>query len=262
MLPDDVLLIVVDCLDDGSIERILSTLSLVCRSWSDAFGEEKTRFWNGLSDRYGIPLNGGRRRRSTANVKRNFFCRKRQVDEARRLEADKAVWEIWKRLRKGDCVTWVQKRLRPIHPSTPPRKRNSICHHRVRGLENRTLLMLACWWGRHRTVRWLLKQDDELGPSSSIFCVDDGNASALLIAAWAGHIAVVKLILERVVVLAQSDRNLISHHLNLEGIPPLTSSCGGRGPKTAICWAERKGFRSVVRVLEKAGANTDHRNEL
>ena len=264
LLPEEVLLNVVDYLSEDRIEKILSTLPLVCRSGSKAFGAEKIRFWNGLGERYGIPVhlsNRRRRQRSAANVKRNFFLRKQQIDEARRLQTDKIVWQIWKRLRKSDCVAWVEKRLQSIdRSSTKPNNCNIICRHRVRGLENRTLLMLACWWGRHRTVRWLLEQDDELGPSSNVFYVDDGNASALLIASWAGHIAVVKLLLERLEIVSQSDRNIITQHLNLEGIPPLTSSCGGRGPKTAICWAERKGFRNVVRVLEEAGASTGHRN--
>ena len=37
---------------------------------------------------------------------------------------------------------------------------------------------------------------------------------------------------------------LLTKYVNIKGIPPLTSSCGGRGPYTALEWAKRKRLES------------------
>ena len=75
---------------------------------------------------------------------------------------------------------------------------------------------------------------------------DDLNATPLLIAAWAGHVSAVGVLLKKQVSKA---------HLHQKGAPPLTSSCGGHGPKTALDWAQRKQFPEVVRLLKRAGAH-------
>lgn len=55
--------------------------------------------------------------------------------------------------------------------------------------------MLASWRGRTRSVKTLL----ELGAEPTL--TDDRDGSPLVIAAWAGHLAVVKLLLDRIVAI-------------------------------------------------------------
>ena len=52
-----------------------------------------------------------------------------------------------------------------------------------------------------------------------------------MVAAWAGH--------RRAVVLLLADAR-VAADVRREGSPPQTSSCGGRGAKTAAAWARRK----------------------
>jgi hypothetical protein len=47
------------------------------------------------------------------------------------------------------------------------------------------------------------------------------------------------------------------------GVPPLSSSCGGQGAKSALDWARRKGFRKIVTLLQdyvpvELGKHDDH----
>jgi hypothetical protein len=288
-LPDEILWNILTRLDP--IEQVLTTIPRVCRAWNRALDGDQTRFWIGLTELHGIKVGKRqqlkRRRRRNTNAKRTFFKRKRETDQALRLETDQVVWEIWKRLRKKDCVGWVRKRIASHNHQNEQQSKGSdndndndndnntlnnsvsIVHHPVRGLERRTLLHLACWCGRTNTVRMLLEQQ-----GASRHVVDDWNATPLLIAAWDGHEGVVRLLLEKQLLFKEEkqtqqkddddDNGTHTHkeeyyYLNLPGVPPLTSSCGGRGPKTAICWAERKGHESIVRLLERAGADTSHR---
>jgi ankyrin repeat protein len=74
---------------------------------------------------------------------------------------------------------------------------------------------------------------------------DDNGASALMMAAWAGQLATVKVLLAHVVkhcpeVIAE------------QGVTPMTSACGGRGPHTAAIWAERKGYTKIASLLSNA----------
>eukprot|EP01045_Picozoa_sp_COSAG04_P026835 COSAG04_NODE_3807_length_2511_cov_2.242537_2_plen_75_part_00 len=54
---------------------------------------------------------------------------------------------------------------------------------------------------------------------ADVNATDDHGFSPLLMAAWAGRLAVVEWLLTRDDV-----------ELGLEGVPPQSSSCGGRGP--------------------------------
>lgn len=98
-----------------------------------------------------------------------------------------------------------------------------------------SLLNMACRWGRSRCARLLLDR----GADADI--ADADGFTPLLNAAWSGNLSLCKLILE-----ARPDVDLIA-----EGRPHKTSSCGGRGPFTARVWAERKGFDSIVRLLDR-----------
>ena len=276
--------------------------------------------------------------RSGSNIKRSFFQRRYAKHQAYRHEADVLILDLKQRLQKKDCVSWVRKRLAtPTSSSSssssssmvPPKKeedgasrdgeyyyfskRNTIhnrVHHQLpEEYENRTVLLLAAWYGRCRTVHMFVHEPVF---QASIYVVDGMNASPLLVAAWAGHVRIVKIILDKLYTDGSHEDNnnedgdtnnannneflkfsktsssnnknlknddaikskqqqlllrcrrrprprLLRQHqdyLDLKGIPPMTSSCGGRGPKTALDWAERKGFGRIVALLLESGATT------
>ena len=66
---------------------------------------------------------------------------------------------------------------------------------------------------------------------------DAGGFTPLLVAAWCGHIDLVKLLLSR------------GASTEPKGGPPMTSACGGVGPYDAETWAARKGFGDVVLAI-------------
>jgi hypothetical protein len=228
-LPEDILVNILSRLDSSSLEDALRSLPCVCSSWRQALSNDKTRFWNLLAKRQGIPRLGRR------NPKQAFFRRQREIREASEKKTDRLVQQLVKRLCKSDCVAYIRKKLL-VYPQ--------IAHHRVASMENRTLLHYASWYGRTKTVELLLEDYQ-----ASLFRVDDSNATPLLIAAWAGQAATVKILLAKLATLPDSNKCL-----DLKGVPPLTSSCGGKGPKTALCWAQRKDFPRVANLLEKVGA--------
>lgn len=45
--------------------------------------------------------------------------------------------------------------------------------------------------------------------------------------------------------------------LTLKGVPPQSSSCGGRGPFTAEVWARRKGYDDIANMIRTAAAATE-----
>lgn len=225
-IPAEILVNILSSLDP--LEESLRTLPIVCRSWSQTFGPQNTRFWAVLAKSRNLSI--GRR-----HAKRAFFQRYHQQKRARKNEADQIILQLGRRLERSDCVAHVRKQLE----SYP-----TLVHHRVSLLEHRTLLHLACWRGRTKAVKLLL-EDYQASPWE----LDDSSASPLLVAAWSGHASVVRLLLAQLSSAKNSKKR--QAYLEQKGVPPLTSSCGGRGPKTALCWAKRKGFQDVVRLLEK-----------
>ena len=253
-LSDDLLVRVLSWLDDDdgsgkAFESTLTALHRVCRSWNRALGADKTGFWNAMvtgihprSNR--VRGNPDRRaaRRTTRSAsekatdpKQHFFRRRREIRHRLHREADALIARVLvPRLQRADCALLVRKHLR-----ASPRW---WARHQVPELEHRTLLHYAGWHGRTNTARVLL--DHGASPRA----LDDSNASPLLIAAWAGRVCTTELLLDR---LAPGD---VRAHLAVRGVPPLTSSCGGKGPKPAREWARRKGFHRIARLLEKAAA--------
>ena len=268
-LPEEILLRIIFQLDYSSLEIALTNLPRVCRNWNKAFSSDKRCVWTGLAHRFGVRV--GKRQLSKSGsrhgLKHSVWKRKQELDAAKRVQHDAMVWEIWKKLRASDCVAWTRKRLlkRNNKNNSEPIGVRVLVDHRVRSLEHRTVLHLACWCGRNRTVGMLL---DEF--AADIFVRDDLDATPLLIAAWAGHASVVRLLLKRLrlpppqttttltttttttIELTRTQQQLLFSYLNQKGAPPLTSSCGGRGSKTALCWAKRKEHWEVVRLLEQA----------
>ena len=238
LLPDEVLANILSRLE--SIEETLTVLPVVCRSWAQIFGSDKDRFWSLLANSILGSASMGQRRRCR-NSKKMFFQRYFQQKEAKCREADREILKLAARLAKNDCVAHIRKHIK-ANPN--------FVHHKVSSHEHRTLLHYASWYGRVKTVQFLVQDDCR----ASIWELDDSHASPLLIAAWAGKTKVVRLLLSFLSSDASKDEdnNRQQDYLNQKGVPPLTSSCGGKGPKTALCWARRKGFKDIVRLLERA----------
>jgi len=231
----------------GPLEDFLPAISCVCRSWSQAFRSDQPRFWQLLAQNQGISLGGGatgcRQYNHSRDFKKLFYRRYRQVHQSRQNEVDEMIQELGRRLRKSDCVTHVRKRLNSGKSGTFSPNMMTV-NRAVPSLFHRTLLHLACWWGCRNTVRMLLTDFE-----ASLFVTDDLNASPLLIAAWAGQTGVVKEILVHLRQELRHDKQKMRYYLEQKGASPLTSSCGGKGEKTALVWAYRKGFQSVVNLL-------------
>ena len=85
-----------------------------------------------------------------------------------------------------------------------------------------TLLQVAARRGRLRCVEELVKR------GACIDAADDGRFTALASAAWSGHIPIVYYLVNQ------------GAKLDVAGVPPMTSACGGKGPYTAEVWALRK----------------------
>lgn len=168
--------------------------------------------------------------RNSRNLKMAFFKGVSARRRALNALADREVWQIWMTMHARDCPAAV-RRLIDIHPEIQ-------LSHALSFYGHRTLAMLAAWRGRLRTLQEVVKR----GGGRCLATADDGGFTPLCFAAWAGHRHVVAWLVEQPEVI-----------FDPEGIPPLTSSCGGRGPHTAEvskCYA--------IKILEPA--DTPHRH--
>lgn len=291
----------------NALESTMRTLPLVCRSWNQRLLSSDNEFWIGLlvrsnvntsastgnhikiSTRRKIARTRNRHTRTTTirnNSKTQFFKRRKEIRCSNRQEADTLILQCIERLKKIDCVAYIRKQTMSISLSSSSSSPSSfqqrqrtkiIMHHRVAELEHRTIFHYACWYGRTKTISFLLSLQHALNntnnnnrnsssvPSASSSMVeglDDSNASPLLIAAWAGQTPVVKRLLKESLSWTKNYKSNSNDNDNsnqcrmsifdVKGVPPLTSSCGGKGPKTALVWAKRKGFHRIVRLLEEA----------
>ena len=95
-----------------------------------------------------------------------------------------------------------------------------------------TLLHVASRRNRRETLRELI----QIGADLDI--QDENGLTPLAGASWAGH---VKCVFD--LLYAGAD-------LRPQGTPPMTSSCGGKGPYDAETWAQRKGLVEILKMLE------------
>ena len=77
---------------------------------------------------------------------------------------------------------------------------------------------------------------------------DRGGFTPLLMAAWCGHKLLVGMLLNA------------GAPIDDVGVPPLTSSCGGKGPFDAATWAERKGYGRIVEDIRWEIENRESRS--
>ena len=176
-----------------------------------------------------IPLPTSCARRTRLSAGDPFLALIKGLMRVRRNKAramDSACWKLWMKLHSRDHQALLRRAVVD---------RPELCRHRLSFYGERTLAMLAAWRGRLKCLKAAL----EYGADPD--AVDVGGFSPLLFAAWANHLHVIKY--------------LLRHHdvaLDRKGEPPLSSSCGGTGPKTALEWATRKGFTAVANHLRAA----------
>jgi hypothetical protein len=234
-LPEEIMVIIISgYLDPRKLEETLSILPCVCSPWSRIFHERL--FWIFLGKSQHVRI-----RSRCRNPKEFFWKRRQQLQKAKEAEADDIIVKLSRRLARTECAPYIRKQLLSVTEEI----RQIILHRAVPSLEQRTLLHMAAWHGRHRAVYLLLQEF-----KTSFFVNDDNNATPLLIAAWAGHIKVVAVLLSCLAKHGSSDKRIT--YIKQIGVPPQSSSCGGKGPKAALEWARRKGFTNVVRLLERA----------
>lgn len=150
---------------------------------------------------------------------------------------DKAVWSLWLKMHTQDAAAHINRLARKVgtHAFDPD--------HRLSFYGDRTLLMLACWRGRLRCVRTLLEYGADVNARDAF------DATPLLFASWAGRSNVVRWLLTTYATNGTSNCHI---DLDVSGCPPMTSSCGGKGPLPAKMWAQRKGFVDIVRMIDRA----------
>ena len=238
-LPDELLVTILSSYVGSSLlQDTLSALPCVCRSWAQTL--EKVEFWRLLGQKHNIII-----RPRCRNPKQFFWRRRHQLQTAMEDEADRTLLQWKQRLIKKDCVAYIRKQLTSIPDAS---LRHTLLHRAVPSEEHRTLLHTAAWHGRPAVIRLLL-QEYHLSP-----CVEDNHhATPLLMAAWAGHERAVAILLECILNdHKETHPVLVLAYLQQKGVPPQSSSCGGKGPKSALEWATRKGFTSIVQQLETA----------
>lgn len=147
-----------------------------------------------------------------------------------------ALYELRSTIWGGDAVGKLRRMLDAdpeLDPNTP-----------LPTFAHATLLHLAARRGRLQCVRELVERGADMD------AVDADSFTALAGAAWAGCLSVVRFLVES------------GARFDIAGVPPMTSSCGGKGPYTAEVWAERKAtafglpsgrvYGQIARVLASA----------
>ena len=240
-LPDDVLTVLLGPLTTAELRQ----LSTVCRGWD--LTSSRVHLWYGLAAARGVemPRTGVRfSLRSKADLRSTFFAACKAQRAAHLQLFDRRAMALIQMMSSRDGAA-VLRREMAREPMLPA---DHILDPAARG-GHATLLHAAARYGRVACGTHLLDeagQDIEpvrrCGTTSTCTCPllevkDAGGATPLLIAAWCGHLKMVKLLISR----GASTRDV--------GIPPMTSACGGKGPYDAETWAGRKGFHAVAREI-------------
>jgi len=95
---------------------------------------------------------------------------------------------------------------------------------------------IAALFGRLKCFKHLCENEH-----ARIDATDAGGFTPFLFAAWTGSRELLDYIMSR--------DGFDLTHLEAAGTPPLTSSCGGKGPYIGYVWAHRKGFVDVAEAI-------------
>ena len=255
-------------LPDGPLGQLLSTLTiaelrmlpLVSHGWF--LDGARNVLWYGLAAHHGVQMPKVSSRvslRSKADLRRTFFAQHAK-DQAtlQRFFDHQADWLVAS-MRFSDSVAPLRRALEakswplPVAHELGGQRAaawsNVVDSSRARPArrgpaqldESTTLLHAAARYGRLRCARLLLDSAGESTRDHPLLELKDaGGFTPLLMAAWCGHLKMVKLLLSR------------GASTKPEGVPPMTSACGGVGPYDAETWASRKGFTDVELAIHRA----------
>ena len=236
--------------------RELIAVDSVCKRWR--FDSSKADLWYDLAAVHNIalPLRTSRGLRSKTDLRKTFIAACATQHAARLRNWDSRAMAIVRLMRSRDALVSMDAELRK-HPQLPVAH---VLDPADRG-GHATLLHAACRYGRVMCATHLLNAANNLlaadmartellnaafeasGVCNSnplLEIADAGGCTPLIEAAWSGHLDVVKVLLARGAATEPA------------GVPPLTSSCGGRGPFDAQTWADRKGYDDVARAIRAA----------
>ena len=144
------------------------------------------------------------------------------------------LWRQWKELSNGDSARWLRQSLDSY--SARGGSASRLVRVKMSSHSGQTIVHAAARFSRPRCLK-LLVEEYSASPDSE----DDQGFTPLLAAAWShDNVEIVDFLVQK------------GARLDVEGIPPLTSSCGGKGPFTAMKWASRKGHMAVCRYLKGA----------
>jgi hypothetical protein len=271
-LPDDVLVLLLLQLPWRDVARVTGCVS---KSWRIT-GRPDVWFRLARSRDVSMPVISGRGLRSEKDPRRAFFHGAKRQEEYRRAETENLLTGFLQKLKRGEVPRSVLAKLFASEqnkseapgylaglgagvqagvgcaaskcPSSQQREagigsRQLDVNHRLVLHSGRTVAFFAAWMGRLKTLQRLVV---EFGADLSQ--EDDNDFSPLAVAAWAGQDKIVRWIVE-----------LSGHPYGdplRRGVPPMTSSCGGKGPFTPLEWVRRKkvpGWRGIEKTLLMAG---------
>ena len=237
-LPDGPLTLVLEALPIAALKM----LSAVCKNWQ--LDSSRTELWYGLASRLRVemPRSKARPLRSTTDLRRTFFTACTARSAARLRSLDERAARLVRQMSLRDCLSQLRKELDRDGSPLP-------VDHVLDG--NATLLHAACRYNNVACAELLLDRAEEAaaaavdgkvrsGINPLLLVVDQGGFTPLLTAAWCGHLEATKLLLARGAPTGSA------------GVPPMTSSCGGKGPYDAITWASRKGYHEVASEIARA----------
>ena len=240
--PDDVLTQLLGSLNVGE----LRLLPAVCKNWE--LDPARTHLWYGLAAMRCLEMPRPTSRfslRSKTDLRQTFFaaCRAQRAFQLQLF--DRRAMGLVQAMSRRDCIVALQREL-AREPALPV---DHVLDAASRG-GHASLLHAAARYGRVACASYLLHQASHHGSCSNIQLSmlemkDAGGATPLLVAAWCGHLKVVRLLLS------------YGAQTSGAGIPPMTSSCGGKGPYDAETWADRKGFHDVADEIRAANGQRD-----
>jgi hypothetical protein len=259
-LPDDLLAAILARMPSTQISIVTSR---VCRAWT--IGDSR-HVWLCIAAKQNVSMPRGATGvslRSSVNLRRTYFLSVARRAAYRRAEAEGVLLRLWGRIKLGELrAAALDKVFRGENAVDP--------NHRLGLHRGWTAAFMAAWAGRVKTLERLVRLH---GADLSIR--DNNDCSPIGVAAWAGNAAVVAWILKSgcdfgslVVAVPPPAHAPVCPSLwespalnpqtppclQVTFVPPMTSSCGGKGPFSPVEWARRKGHAKVVTLLEAHAA--------